>query len=69
MFTKDELEIIFKVFETLECKNDEEELLKKKMNLLNKQRQIGDAANEQITKLQNEISKLYEKGGEEDGRE
>ena len=66
MFTKEELEIIFKVFEELETTDDKEIVLKKKMSLLDEQRKIGDEANEKITKLQDEIQALYkdEKGGE-----
>lgn len=66
MFTKEELEIIFKVFEELETEDENEILLKKKMSLLDEQRKIGDEANEKITKLQDEIQALYknEKGGE-----
>lgn len=66
MFTKEELEIIFKVFEELTTTDDKEILLKKKMSLLDEQRKIGDEANEKITKLQDEIQALYkdEKGGE-----
>lgn len=66
MFTKEELEIIFKVFEELATSDDKEILLKKKMSLLDEQRKIGDEANEKITKLQDEIEALYkdEKGGE-----
>lgn len=66
MFTKEELEIIFKVFEELNTTDDKEILLKKKMSLLDEQRKIGDEANEKITKLQDEIQALYkdEKGGE-----
>lgn len=59
MFTKEELEIIFKVFEELETEDDKEILLKKKMSLLDEQRKIGDEANEKITKLQDEIQALY----------
>lgn len=66
MFTKEELEIIFRVFEDLTTLDEEEKLLQKKMHLLNEQRKIGDEANEKITKLQDEIQALYktEKGGE-----
>lgn len=66
MFTKEELEIIFKVFEELETEDEKRSLLKKKMSLLDEQRKIGDEANEKITKLQDEIQALYkeEKGGE-----
>lgn len=66
MFTKEELEIIFKVFEELTTSDENEILLKKKMSLLDEQRKIGDEANEKITKLQDEIQALYktEKGGE-----
>ena len=66
MFTKEELEIIFKVFEELSTLDEKEILLKKKMSLLDEQRKIGDEANEKITKLQDEIQALYktEKGGE-----
>lgn len=66
MFTKEELEIIFKVFEELKTNDEKEILLKKKMSLLDEQRKIGDEANEKITKLQDEIEALYkdEKGGE-----
>lgn len=66
MFTKEELEIIFRVFEELVTEDENEILLKKKMSLLDEQRKIGDEANEKITKLQDEIQALYknEKGGE-----
>ena len=66
MFTKEELEIIFKVFEELNTTDDKEILLKKKMSLLDEQRKIGDEANKKITELQDEIQALYkdEKGGE-----
>lgn len=66
MFTKEELEIIFRVFEELVTEDEKEILLKKKMSLLDEQRKIGDEANEKITKLQDEIQALYknEKGGE-----
>lgn len=66
MFTKEELEIIFRVFEELVTDNERWILLKKKMSLLDEQRKIGDEANEKITKLQDEIQALYktEKGGE-----
>lgn len=59
MFTKEELEIIFKVFDELETEDSKEILLKKKMSLLDEQRKIGDEANEKITKLQDEIQALY----------
>lgn len=66
MFSKEELEIIFDVFENLETEKDDVKLLKEKMSLLNEQRKIGDEANQKITELQDKISALYKdtKGGE-----
>lgn len=61
MFSKEELEIVFGVFERLETEDEKELFLKKKMAILNEQRKIGDEANEKITKLQDEIEALYKK--------
>lgn len=61
MFSKEELETVFRVFERLETEDEKELFLKKKMAILNEQRKIGDEANEKITKLQDEIEALYKK--------
>ena len=61
MFSKEELETVFGVFERLETEDKKELFLKKKMAILNEQRKIGDEANEKITKLQDEIEALYKK--------
>lgn len=61
MFSKEELETVFGVFERLETEDEKELFLKKKMAILNEQRKIGDEANEKVTKLQDEIEALYKK--------
>ncbi len=61
MFTREELDIIFKVFSELETEDNDTLYLKDKMLILDKQRQIGDKANEDITELQNELKELEDK--------
>lgn len=61
MFQKEELDIIFQVFSELETDNESINHLKAKMEILNKQRKIGDKANEEIMKLQDELVKLEKK--------
>lgn len=59
MFSKEELETIFSVFENLETEDEKELFLKKKMSLLDEQRKIGDEANQKISELQDKIEALY----------
>lgn len=58
MFTNEELDIIFKVFENLETEDKDVEFLKKKMEIINEQRNIGDSANKMITELQDKLRDL-----------
>ena len=67
MFTKEELEIVFKVFEDLESDDKDVKFLKDKMALLNEQRKIGDEANSKIAEIQTRIEELYK--GDENGKE
>ena len=58
MFTNEELDIIFKVFENLKTEDKDVEFLKKKMAIINEQRNIGDSANKMITELQDKLRDL-----------
>lgn len=66
MFSKEELMIIFDVFDNLELESKEGNRLVKKMALLKQQAIIGDKANEEISKLQEEINALYKDDENED---
>lgn len=58
MFTNEELDIIFKVFEDLKTEDKDIDFLKKKMKIINEQRKIGDSANKMITELQDKLRDL-----------
>ena len=65
MFTNEELDIIFKVFQDLETEDKATDFLKKKMEIINEQRKIGDSANKMITELQDKLRELEKSNSEE----
>lgn len=67
MFTNEELDIIFKVFEDLKTEDKDIDFLKKKMEIINEQRKIGDSANKMITELQDKLRDLEK--SKEDSKE
>ena len=69
MFKKEELDIIFKVFKDLETDDEDTKFLQKKMEILNEQRNVGDAANEMISKLQQRLVDLEKSRNSNDEEE
>lgn len=65
MFSDEELQIIFSVFESLNTEVENELKLKKKMSLLCEELSISREANEKIRKIDNEIRSLYEEAKNE----
>lgn len=65
MFSDEELQIIFSVFESLNTEVENELKLKKKMSLLCEELSISREANEKIRKIDNEIRSLYEEAKDE----
>lgn len=65
MFSDEEFQIIFSVFENLDTEVLNEIRLKKKMALLSEQMHISKEANEKLRKIDNDIRSLYEESKDE----
>ena len=65
MFSDEEFQIIFSVFENLDTEVENEIRLKKKMALLSEQMHISKEANEKLRKIDNDIRSLYEESKDE----
>lgn len=65
MFSEEELQIMFSVFDGLNTEVEKEIKLKKKMSLLEEQMKISKEANEKLRVIDNEIRSLYEENKDE----
>ena len=63
MFTDTEYDIIFNVFSNYETQTDDEYKVKQIMQLLQRQKEISDTANEQISAINEQINNIR-KGGD-----